>query len=234
MGAIFIIALFSLVANPIIGMVLVKGNRNHPDRQKLLARVSVGTLAFVSLALFTNVSTSSDAVDWVFLGLFYLAVCVLLWLGTSGKNKISLIFSSVLLVILFGLSYFFSTMGLLGVAFIVGEFEPSRSVRINGSTLYREYGRGNATTATGGTEVSLSTSFWWFPFVEREFFSKQYISGFDKTNDNKQERFTTPENSPINNTPTFYGANFKLTYDTTKSDLILSYEQTRDTLHLDR
>ncbi|QJD79911.1 MraY family glycosyltransferase [Spirosoma rhododendri] len=234
MEAIFIIALFSLVANPIIGMILVKVNRNRPDRQKMLARVSVGTLAFVSLALFTNVSTSSDAIDCVFLGLFYLAICVLLWLGTSKKNKVSLIFSSVLLVILFGLSCLFSTIGILGLAFIVGEFEPSRSVRINGSTLYREYGRGNATTATGGSEVSLFTSFRWFPFVERKFFSKQYISGFATTNDNKQKRFTTPENSPINNTPTFYGTHFKLTYDTTKNDLILSYQQTRDTLHLDR
>lgn len=87
MGTIFTIALFSLVANPIIGMILVKGNRNRPDRQKMLARVSVGTLALVSLALFTNVSTSSDAVDWVFLGLFYLAICILLWLGTSKKTK---------------------------------------------------------------------------------------------------------------------------------------------------
>lgn len=234
MGTIFTIALFSLVANPIIGMILVKGNRSRPDRQKMLARVSVGTLALVSLALFTNVSTSSDAVDWVFLGLFYLAICILLWLGTSKKNKVSLILCSVLLVILFGLSYFFSTMGFLGVAFIVGEFEPSRSVRINGTTLYREYGRGNATVATGGSEVSLFTSFRWFPFVEREFFSKQYVSGFETTNEHKQERLTTPENSPINNTPTFYGTNFELTYDTTKNDLILSYKQTRDTLHLDR
>jgi hypothetical protein len=234
MDAIFYTALFSLVANPIIGMALVKGSKHRPDQQKKLMRVSVGVLAFVSLALFVDVSTSSDAADWLFLGLFHLAVCVLLWLGTSLKNKVSSISSTILLVFVFGLSYLLSTIGLLGLAFIMDNFEPSRSIRINNSIIYREYGRGNATTATGGAEVSLFTSFRWFPFVERAFFSKQYISGFDKTDYNKHERFTTPKNSPINNTPTFFGTNFKLTYDTTKNELILSYEQRRDTLHLDR
>jgi hypothetical protein len=127
MDAIFYIALFSLVANPIIGLALVKGSKHRPDQQKKLMRVSVGVLAFVSLALFVDVSTSSDAADWLFLGLFHLAVCVLLWLGTSLKNKVSSIFSTILLVFVFGLSYLLSTIGLLGLAFIMDNSRQDRS-----------------------------------------------------------------------------------------------------------
>ncbi len=230
MGAIVIVALFALVANPIISLILVEATKPRPHWRKKLVRVSAGILALVILALFTNVSTSSGTTDWAFLGLFHLSICVLLWLGASLNDKPVSILSIVLMVIVFGSGYLSSISFLL----VVSESEPSRSIRINNSTLYREYNRGFAFTSWGGSEVTLFTSFRGFPFIEREFFSKQYISDLDKTDDYKSERFTTPENSRINTTPSFYGTDFKLTYDTTKNELILSYGSKRDTLYLDR
>lgn len=138
------------------------------------------------------------------------------------------------MVIVFGSGYLLSTIGMLFLGIGIAGSEPSRSVRINDSTLYRECNREFVTSSWGGSEVTLFTSYRWFPFIEREFFSKQYISDLDKTDNYKSERFTTPENSRVNTTPSFYGTNFKLTYDTTKNELILLYDSKRDTLYLDR
>lgn len=135
MDTVFFIALFSLAANPIISLILVKATKPRPNWRKRLVHISTGILALIILALLTNISTSSGATDWAFLGLFHLAICVLLLVGASLENKITSIFSIALLVFVFGVSYLLSTIGILGLAFIMGEQEPSRSVRINNSTL---------------------------------------------------------------------------------------------------
>ncbi len=231
---VFIIALFSLWANPLIGLFINTGIDKRPDKQKKYVLLSVGTIAIIGLALSTSISTASLYVDYFLLGLFYLAICVLFWIGASLNGKPVSILSIVLMVIVFGSGYLLSTIGMLFLGIGLARSEPSRSVRINNSTLYREYNREFVTSSWGGSEVSLFTSFRWFPFVEREFFSKKYIGELYRSNPSKSERFATPENSRVNTTPSFYGTDFKLTYDTTKNELILSYGSKRDTLHLDR
>ncbi len=233
MGA-FIIALFALWANPLIGLFINIGIDKRPEEQKKYVLLSVGTIAVIGLALFTGISTVSLYIDYFLLGLFYLAICVLLWIGVSLNDKPVSVLSIVLMVIVFGSGYLLSTIGMLILGVGVAESEPSRSVRINNSTLYREYNLGFVTSSWGGSEVAMFTSFRWFPFIEREFFSKQYIGDLYKSDPGKSERFATPKNSQVNTTPSFYGTDFKLTYDTTKNELILSYGSEQDTLHLDR
>lgn len=234
MEAIVIIALFALWVNPLIGLLINIEIDKRPDQKKKYVLLSVGTITIIGLALFTGISTASLYVDYFLLGLLYLAICVLLWIGASLNDKPVSILSIVLMVIVFGSGYLLGTIGMLILGIGVAESEPSRTVRINNSTLYREYNLGFVTSSWGGSEVALFTSFRWFPFVEREFFSKKYVGDLYKSNPGKSERFTTPDNSRVNTTPSFYGTDFKLTYDTTKNELILSYGSKRDTLYLDR
>lgn len=65
MGA-FIIALFALWANPLIGLFINIGIDKRPNEQKKYVLFSVGTIAIIGLALFTGMSTASRDVDYFF------------------------------------------------------------------------------------------------------------------------------------------------------------------------
>jgi hypothetical protein len=231
MMTIWLISLIALWVNPIICFVISRQTKSKPDQRKKFFLFAVWTISIIAFGLLTKISTASIEADWFILAIFHFAVCVLLWIGLYQKNKIISVLSVLVMIFVFGVGYLLSTIGILGLGFITGEYEPSKDIRINNSTVYREYGLGNATTSWGGTKVCLFTNFYWFPFFEREFFSKQYIGG---SNIDKNENFITPENSYVNNSPTFYGNGLEIKYDTVKQEIILFNDHSQDTLHLNR
>jgi len=189
------------------------------------------TILIIVVGLLTKISTASIEVNWIILAILHLAICFFLWVGRQQNNKIVNVVSVLVMVVVFGIGYLLSTIGILGLGFITAEYEPSKCLRINNSTVYKEYGVGNATTSWGGTRVCLYTNFSWFPFFERQFFEKGYIGGPDE---NKNEKNISPKNSNVNNTPTFYATDLKIKYDTIKEEIILSDDNSQDTLHLNR
>lgn len=142
MAAIVIIALFALWANPLIGLFINIGIDKHPDKQKKYVLLSVGTTTVIGLALLTGISTASLHVDYFLLGLFHLAICLLLWIGASLNDKpVSISILSIASMVIVVESGYVSSISFL---LAISESGSSRSIRINNSTFYRVYNRGFA------------------------------------------------------------------------------------------
>ena len=226
---IFLTTLIALWVNPIISFLIVYFTKSKIRIYKNLIIYSIFINSIVVFCLLTNISTTAIEVDFFILAIFHFAICILLWLGFFHKKEIIKVFSILIMFMAFTIGYFLSTVGILGIAFFAGDFEPAKELRINNSIVYKEYGLGNATTSWGGIKVSLSTNYYWFPFLEREFFSKKYIGG---SNIDSNQKFITPENSDVNSRPSFYANAFEIKYDTVQNEIILIDNNKTDTLNL--
>ena len=133
------------------------------------------------------------------------------------------------MIVVFGIGYLLSTVGILGLAFASAEYEPLKSIRINNTTVYKEYGVGNATTSWGGIRICLFRNLSWFPFFERQFFEKEYVGGLNENMENK----IFPKDSYVNSKASFHSDEFTTKYDSLRHELVLSNEDKRDTLHLE-
>lgn len=172
---VFLTTLIALWANPIISYFIVYYTKSKIQISKKLFILSIFIISMVVICLLTNISTTVIEVDFFILAIFHFFICILLWQGYYYKNEIVSSFAILFLIIAFEIGYYYSTVGIIATLFVVKEFEPSKEIRINKSTVYKEYNFGNALTSREGTKLSLFTNYYWFPFFEREFFSKQYI-----------------------------------------------------------
>ena len=226
---LWIISIISLWINPVLGFFLIRLTKKRLDIRQRMIQLFCGIIVLVLSCLATKISTPIIEIDWVFLGIFHLSICFFIWLGWSHKKLLVMIVSLIIMIHIFAAGYILSTVGLLGLGFITEEYQPTKSLRINSSTLYKEYTIGNAISSTRGINVCLYRNYYWFPFFERQFFEKEYIGSDHKITNQK---LNTPENSSVNNTPSFYATNFNLKYDSINQEIILSTEDSRDTLHL--
>ncbi|MCF8298696.1 MAG: hypothetical protein K9J13_14200 [Saprospiraceae bacterium] len=226
---IWIITSIALWTNPIISFVLYKLTKKNQNTRKKLLRIFIGISILVITGLLSNISTTSTSADWIILALLHLSICFFIWIGLLQSNRLINLISALTLIVIFGIGYLLSTIGILGLGFITAEFESTKSIRINNNTVYKEFGVGNATTSWGGIKVCLYRNYSVFPIFERKFFEKSYIGGDE---DDKSKFNIKPENSYVNNKPSFYANSFELTYDTVNQEIILSETYRKDTLHL--
>ncbi len=135
----------------------------------------------------------------------------------------------MILIIVFGIGYLISTFGFfLFTIFFVPAITPHNYQRINSSTIYKEYNSGIEDSKLGRVQVCLYKNYKYFPFFEKKFFQKNYIHDPNNEYVNK----ISPENSKINNKPSFGASSFKVKYDTLKNEVILQSDNNYDTLHL--
>ena len=226
---LLIISLIFLWLNPVIGVLLVHQTKKRLDTRQKMVRIFCGITIIVLVGLLTNISIAFIEFDWLLFGILHLSICFFIWLGWYHKKLVLMIVSLTFMIPIFLIGYILSTVGILGLGFITAEYEPSKSLRINNNTVYKEYRIGNAISSTRGVNVCLYRNYYWFPLFERKFFSKKYIESYKEI---KNQKNITPENSAINNTPSFYALSFNLKYDTKNQEIILSNEDSNDTLNL--
>ena len=226
------IALIFLWINPIISFALYKLINKKPLIIKRIFKFSLFLCIIITGCLLLKLSTSSVKCDFIVLGLLHLSICFIAWykvFQTKKSEKVKKILSLIFLITVLYLGYFLSTVGILGLALVLGEYEPTKTIRINENIVYREYDVGNATVSWGGTRVCLYRNNTLFPFIERKFFEKMYIS------DEKEitENLIKPGNSYVNNTPIPFSSIIELKYDPIKEEVILFGNKNKtDTLHL--
>lgn len=226
---IALIIVIALWINPIISFSIVYYTKSKTRIRRKLFITSLFISIIVVICIFTNISTISFAVDLFIIAIFHFFVCILLWQSYYHINEIVSACAVLVMVITFARGYFISTAGIIGIIFAVSEFEPIKEISINKSTVYKEYSFGNAVSSKEGIKVSVFTSFYWFPFFEREFFSKQYIGA---SHIESSDKFISRQDSIVKNNPSFYGNILEMKYNSIKKELIICDNNNKDTLDL--
>jgi hypothetical protein len=75
----------------------------------------------------------------------------------------------------FGIGYLSSTLGVLGVGFVIAENEPSYEIHITERLIYKETYLGNAITDYRGKRVEIYKTVSLLPFIERRILHKEYF-----------------------------------------------------------
>lgn len=170
----WIIILISLWLYPFITQYLISRSRNN---NKLRQRIIILIFAWVlttTLALLTNVSTTSIEIDWIFITSYYFLICIALWLIVERKNKWIKVFGYTFMVIIFGFGYISGTVGILGVGFITAEHVPRTIEVLDNGLTYKETGLGNAISDYRGVRIEIYKTYRFLPFLERELSFNEY------------------------------------------------------------
>lgn len=163
MTLVFITALVLLVY-PLATWVLAKRNQLS---NKLLVVLLVLS-AVVIFANFLAISTTSQVVNWIILSIIPFTVYSIFWSAFYSKTKWLAIPSGLILSLLISSSLLITTIGFLGLAFVIGDFEIEYQKNLKNGYVYRVQTQGNATSDYRLKEVSISNRVSLIPFLLKE------------------------------------------------------------------
>ena len=168
--------LIALWTYPIITFIIVKiaNNKSQFKRTVIISTATITILTLLGLAF--KVSTTIKLIDWIALTSVYFSVCLTLWYCFFSKMKLIKILSILGMVIVFGIGYLSSTFGILGVGFVLGEYDTSCETRISKNLIYKETPLGNAISDYRGKRVEIYKTISWLPIIEWKILNKEYYN----------------------------------------------------------
>ena len=86
------------------------------------------------------------------------------------------------MIVVFGIGYLSSTIGIIGVGFVIGAYEPCEEKWLNDGLIYKEIGIGNAISDYRGKRVEIYKTISWLPLIEWKIKSKDYYDIITYTN----------------------------------------------------
>ncbi|MGB3923552.1 MAG: hypothetical protein ACOXZQ_14080 [Bacteroidales bacterium] len=168
--------LIALWTYPIITFIIVKIAINK-SQFKRAVNISTAIITILTLlGLVFNVSTTIKLIDWIALTSTYFSVCLILWYFFFSKMKLIKILSILGMVVVFGIGYISSTFGILGVGFVLGEYDTSVETRISKNLIYKETSLGNAISDYRGKRVEIYKTISWLPIIEWRILDKEYYN----------------------------------------------------------
>ena len=166
----------ALLLAPPLGAVGGLALRRLPPARARAVYVGLGiVLALAAAVAWSPWSLRGVAADAWALAAGYLAYCTAAMaavLRVRGRGERVLAGTVAGLPVVAG--YLLGTLGVLGLAFVVGDYEPRSARALAPGLSCRTYGFGNATTAAGGTVVEVFAHPRWAPFLERSLFRRAY------------------------------------------------------------
>ncbi|MEH3111884.1 hypothetical protein [Pedobacter terrae] len=170
----FSITLTALWAYPILSLIFFALTKRKPKTRKWLISISIALTVLTTLALLFKVSTISVPLNWLLVSGFYLSLSLILWWSQFQPNKFLKIIGTFLMISTFGIGYLSGTLGILGVGFIVADFESDAEKKLSNGIIYREHSIGNAISDYRGTRVEIYKTVEWLPVFEYQIIQKEY------------------------------------------------------------
>jgi len=170
----WLIILGGLWTYPIITYFLFRLTSKRLIIRKYIFITTVAVAILCILGLLTNISTTVSEFDWLFITSFYFLTCLTLWWTQFQLNKVVKIIGVIIMFIVFGLGYFSSTVGALGVGFVTAEYETDREKWLDNGVIYKELTLGNAISDHRGKKVEINKTIKWFPVIEWRLQDKTY------------------------------------------------------------
>lgn len=175
-GLLFGAAWGTLLLAPPLGVLAGFALRRGPAaRVRYLYAAAGALLAGAAIVMASPWSLRGVAADAWLLMAAYAAYCAAAAAATLRlrPSRLRVLLGAVLAVPV-ALGLVLGTIGVLGLAFVVGDLEPRSDRALDRGLSYRTYGFGNATTASGGTVVQVYTHPRSAPFLERSLFRRPY------------------------------------------------------------
>jgi hypothetical protein len=171
----FLIIITGLWLYPIISYFLLKLTKKKPAVRKWIFYVSFVIFTLTLAGLLTSISTTLDFVDWLFLSSIYFTISLSLWWIQFQTNKILKFVGKIVICIVFGIGYFFASIGISGIGFIIDGYETFNEKWLGNGLIYKENGIGNALTDYRGKRVEIFKTIPWFPLIEWCIQEKEYF-----------------------------------------------------------
>jgi len=168
--------LIALWTYPIITFIIVKIaiNKSQFKRTVIISTAIITILTLLGLVF--NVSTTIKLIDWIALTSTYFSVCLILWHCFFSKKKFIKALSILGMAVVFGIGYLSGTFGILGVGFVLGEYDTSFETHISKSLIYKETPLGNAISDYRGKRVEIYKTISWLPIIEWRILNKEYYN----------------------------------------------------------
>lgn len=170
----FLIILLGLWAYPIISLLLFRFTKNRLGLRKQVFFVSSILTLLALFGLLTNISTTLSELDWLIFSAIYFTISLVLIWTQFQKNKLLKVFGLVAMFIVFGFGYLSGTIGILGVGFVIGEYDTEYEDWLGTGIIYKESLLGNAISDHRGKKVELYRTIPWFPILEWRIQEKVY------------------------------------------------------------
>lgn len=170
----FYIILIGLWIYPIIGFVLFRITRNKPVRRKQVFITLLTLFSITALGMTLKFSTTSTFIDWLLLSLTYLAICFFLWVLAFHRNVFIKIVGIISLTLFLGIGYMMSTIGILGLAFTLGDYETVDIQKLDNGIICKKTCYGNVTVDSSGTWIRIYKTIKWLPIIEWQLAEKEY------------------------------------------------------------
>ena len=170
---IFSCSLAAFIIGPIIGLISFRIFKflNTNTKHYLITFLTVIVILGV-VALFFKVSFINLKFDFVYFFVGYVSYCILVFL--LFRNPFTIILGIIGLIPI-GIGVFSSTIGILGLGFVLSDFVPEYECNITSNTLCRVTVFGNATTSSGGYYGSMLLQFpQTKPFLERKVVTERF------------------------------------------------------------
>jgi len=173
-GFIFTVLRGTLWISPVLAVMSALWYRKsgYTARKWFLIGYTVLCIPPVFYAL-TDWSLGGITFDTVLIAFAYLAYCGLVAVSLNIHNLLLRLSVFLLGLVPILIGYTLATVGALGLAFVVGDYIPEQTGRLDSRFTYRITTFGNATTEAGGNRVTLLRSYRLLPGLEREVFTKK-------------------------------------------------------------
>lgn len=172
----WLLILIGLWTYPLIGLVLMRLANNRTTLKKRLLLVSLLVSALSLFCLAVNISTTCSILDWIIATSTYFTISLLLWWTQFQYNKLLKYAGIVAMVVVFGIGYFSSTVGALGVGFVVAEYDTDTEQWLGEGLIYKESTLGNAISDYRGKRVEIFRTISWLPIIEWRIQKKDYFT----------------------------------------------------------
>lgn len=206
-----IITVVSLLVYPPAAHIVIKLTKSYPIVRKRIIYISLVVTAITLLAMAAGISTLWAGINFLLFMSMYFTFSLLIILLFQQKQLLLKIAAGIAMFAVFGIGYLSSTIGLLGLCFVIGDIEATRSIPLTDNLIYKQYSHGNATSDFRKTEVAVYKTWRLFPFLQKAVFSKTYDVVF-KGHCAKLSDLRPGE---------IYGYDFTVGYDKNKQQLLL-------------
>jgi len=170
------IIIFALWLYPLAGFLLFKLTNRKLNLRRNILKVIILLTGIAILGQWTKISTTLSTLDWIIITAPFLLCCSVLWWTLYQPNKIIKTFGAIAMLVVFGFSYFISTVGILGVGFAIAKFETDKETWFDHGLIYKELSLGNALTDFRGKRVEIYRTLKWFPLIEWQIATKEYYN----------------------------------------------------------
>lgn len=170
----FLTVLIAIYLYPILGFIIYRLSKNNRRLRKNAYLIVTALFLITYLGFLFKVSFTVSVLNWIMITTPFLFLCVTLWWTKLQKNLFINSVGVLAIYVIYFLSYFLGTFGILGVGFAVSDHEIVSEKWFDDGYIFREYHLGNATSDYGGIKVTISKTIPWFPLFDKQVYERSY------------------------------------------------------------